>query len=537
MVNETTNNTSTDDNGCCSHKKMGKVGRGDRSVGLCTQMRIKNDTGTMLSTISTEKSSSLCCGGDSKCSSTTKSGGLISASSCCSSNPDRATKDCCGDESITADQVPSSAKSCNDSKSLPALKPCCGGNSVAKTNKISKHSSNDKCCGDKSCCETKVQSTPSNSDCCSGEGSNSSDNSLKCIAVIHPGESAVDVFDTTGRSKTFRINNNKGNAMTGKKLCFSTHGAAEDIGRLLTPCFEGSGKHAETEDGCPCGIDEQHLHAHVYDPEVCGVDVGTNCVSSAAARSKATDWRFLSRLTFHLDDTNDADISYMPITASMPKVCNSDALHKQLTNKGLKLTHWLRWRNGDTTTCGDKSYCGVKCKRHRLYPIQHEDHTDYLIHNEKTGDMHLEHPNCDQCGDVDIHGRFRHVHTRSWMGNKPVRINLHVFEVHEEPFHLLDLLSGLFEIESSRVHAARAVVEDSSSRVGRSQFSVKGICCASEIPQVESILRPLSGISKISVNATTKMGMTELRILFFELINLFLSSHAILHSCCRVSIL
>lgn len=514
MVNET---TSTDDDGCCSHKKLGNMGRGDRGVNFCSQMRSDpqedDDTGTMFSTISTEKSSS-CCGVDSKYSSMTKSGGLISASSYCSSKLAPAAKDCCGDENNTANQVPSSAKSCNDAMTVPALKPCYGGNRVAETNNIDKQSSNDKCCGDKSCCETKVQSTPPKSDCCSGEESNGN-NSLKCIAVIHPGESTVDVFDTTGRSKTFRISNNKGNDMSGKKLCFSTHGADEDIGRFLTPCFEGSGKHAETEDGCPCGVDEQHLHAHVYDPEVCGTDDGTNCVSSTA-RSKATDWRFLSRLTFHLDDNNDADISYMPITASMPKVCNSDALHKQLTNKGLKLSHWLRWRNGDATTCGDKSYCGVQCKRHRLYPIQHEDHTDYLIHNEKTGDMYLEHPNCDSCGDVDIHGRFHLVHTRSWMGNKPVRINLHVFEVHEEPFHLLDLLSDLFEIESSRVHAARAVVEDSSARVGRSQFSVKGICCASEIPQVESILKPLTGVSKFSVNATTKMGMIELRILFSD---------------------
>lgn len=75
-----------------------------------------------------------------------------------------------------------------------------------------------------------------------------------------------------------------------------------------------------------------------------------------------------------------------------------------------------------------------------------------------------------------------------------------------EPFRLLDVLSGLFELESNRVHAARAVVNEPSSRVGRSQFFAKEICCASEIPQVEAILRPSKGVLEISVNPTVRMG-------------------------------
>ncbi|KAL7540531.1 hypothetical protein ACHAXR_012232 [Thalassiosira sp. AJA248-18] len=47
-------------------------------------------------------------------------------------------------------------------------------------------------------------------------------------------------------------------------------------------------------------------------------------------------------------------------------------------------------------------------------------------------------------------------------------------------------------------------VEEISSRVGSSKLFVKGICCASEIPQVESILRPMEGVVEISINTTTK---------------------------------
>jgi cation transport ATPase len=44
-----------------------------------------------------------------------------------------------------------------------------------------------------------------------------------------------------------------------------------------------------------------------------------------------------------------------------------------------------------------------------------------------------------------------------------------------------------------------------TTRVGRSQFHVQEICCASEIPQIESILRPIAGIELLSINPTVKM--------------------------------
>jgi copper chaperone CopZ len=44
-----------------------------------------------------------------------------------------------------------------------------------------------------------------------------------------------------------------------------------------------------------------------------------------------------------------------------------------------------------------------------------------------------------------------------------------------------------------------------SSSQSRSSFYVENICCASEIPAINSILTPLDGVTKVRINVTTKM--------------------------------
>lgn len=64
------------------------------------------------------------------------------------------------------------------------------------------------------------------------------------------------------------------------------------------------------------------------------------------------------------------------ITKSMPNEYNSGALEHHLTEKGLKRSHWLRWRNNghgrthsnyktSSTRCNAESECGVSksCKK------------------------------------------------------------------------------------------------------------------------------------------------------------------------------
>jgi len=40
--------------------------------------------------------------------------------------------------------------------------------------------------------------------------------------------------------------------------------------------------------------------------------------------------------------------------------------------------------------------------------------------------------------------------------------------------------------------------------LGRSQFHVRNICCASEIPAINSIVEPIKGVTAVSINTTTK---------------------------------
>ena len=501
------------------------------------------------------------------CTSPPKSGMAVNKSSCCdekgggcssststkpnpSNNITALNKSCCDKNEVSScAAMPEGQTSCCDeqamdkscsSKKTPTnvkTKSCCGdedtGCCAAKPEKQT-CSSNDggECCDTattikcassepQTCCDTDGTDTKINTgNTCSSQGCCVMTHT--CLAVVRPDNSAVDLFDTKGRSRTFRIRNNRRD-LSDKKLCFSTHGAGEDIDGMLTPCLDRNGEHDEPDEGCACGEDEPHLHAHIYDPDICGLDDRASCLKPAggisdATRKKATSWRFLSQLTFYPDDS-EAEQSFMPITESMPKECNSSALQSHLNERGLKLSHWLRWRNEGrgNQVCNDESYCGNSCKSHRLYPVQHEDHTDYLIHNETTGELHMEHPNCLSCGENDIHGRFRLVHTRSWGVDdskgkrKGSRINLHFFQVYDEPFSLLGVLSGMFELESNRTHLVRrgqSVIEEtpSASRVGRSQFFVKEICCASEIPQVEGILSPVEGVIEISINTTTRTG-------------------------------
>jgi len=305
--------------------------------------------------------------------------------------------------------------------------------------------------------------------------------------------------------------------LTSNKLCFAAHGAqGENIDGMLTYCFDSNGEHGEPDEGCFCGEEEPHLHAHIHDPELCGKN---NCGGGAGS---SNNWRNLSQLTLHLvegeEDNAPSGVASMPITSSMPNQCNSSTLQQHLKDEGLQLVQ---------RECCDTDETKNECGKHRMYKVQHHDHTDYLVHNERSGQLHMEHP-CVSCGDTDVHGRFRLLHTRSWMGDEArssrskkgrdeskKEIRLHFFEPHQEPFRLLDVFSGLFELESGRVHAVRPVdamerrpssasTAEFAPQRGKSQFFVEKICCASEANQIMSLLGKVKGVNEVSVNTTTK---------------------------------
>ena len=194
------------------------------------------------------------------------------------------------------------------------------------------------------------------------------------------------------------------------------------------------------------------------------------------------------------------------------------------------------------------------------FNLQHEDHMDYLVRDNNTGDLHLEHP-CDSCGNNDVHGKFKFVSERTWLDpNLPKRdddegqTNLSFFEVPEKSFHIFDILSPLFLTDIDRVTAIRNVpccilaankkpcscslncfrsskvnstgcssdkccvkgcgspetpakllATSESEITSQSQFYVKNICCASEVAPIRKIVEPLNGVHTVRVNPTLKL--------------------------------
>jgi copper chaperone CopZ len=57
----------------------------------------------------------------------------------------------------------------------------------------------------------------------------------------------------------------------------------------------------------------------------------------------------------------------------------------------------------------------------------------------------------------------------------------------------------------AQIKTAGAGTLATGSTCGRSQFFVQKICCASEIPAINTIVEPIPGVSKVSINVTTKM--------------------------------
>jgi hypothetical protein len=70
----------------------------------------------------------------------------------------------------------------------------------------------------------------------------------------------------------------------------------------------------------------------------------------------------------------------------------------------------------------------------RVTKIKHGDHVDHLVHNETTGNLHLEH-DCNDCGAGDLHGKFDLMGKRKLQQN----IQLHFFRSSPQRFSIADI--------------------------------------------------------------------------------------------------
>jgi copper chaperone CopZ len=213
---------------------------------------------------------------------------------------------------------------------------------------------------------------------------------LVAVALVMEDSYEIFVWDVDGQVQSFGYSNKK-KAKQGvfqiQDLCFSCHGL--DADDLLTPCLDEEGHHGTPDEGCFCGEDTPHLHAHVYDPATCGDDDnnGTTCTTSrtksAASTVEATLMK-LARVTLLPTTTttttsgsgdSTALLRIPPSKEHFPQVCSSDLLQSddKASNKNMNTLQILA-------------------------SVTHGDHTDQLIHNQATGRVYVKH---DACSDPD----------------------------------------------------------------------------------------------------------------------------------------
>eukprot|EP00980_Cylindrotheca_fusiformis_P021927 scaffold8755_cov145-Cylindrotheca_fusiformis.AAC.4 len=338
-----------------------------------------------------------------------------------------------------------------------------------------------------------------------------------CIAIVRPNGTHVDVYDVSGNCRTFRTTL----PIESQKLCFSSHGH-KDIDRFLTPCFDSEGKHGEPQDDCYCGENEPHLHAHLQNEATCGANASQKYqLASVTLKAAAAE---------ALEEGNK-----LPVSASFPTACNSRQVAESLS---------------DCEECV-KAFNGAK--QRLSTKIVHDDHVDVLVHNPETGLVTLEH-DCENCGDVDVHGTFDYAAQRFLFSDKDdeekgKKIQINFYEIPQTPMKLLDVLGDFFALEDDKAQVMRAAFPTTASSrkkrappccqmdgccadeacssaaytavtleedlmdrgaaaaasMVKSTFFVKGICCAAEIPMVNSVVQPLQGVANVSIVTMTKL--------------------------------
>lgn len=346
-----------------------------------------------------------------------------------------------------------------------------------------------------------------------------------CVAIMRE-DGLVDVYDTNGEVRSFVSKSTLSKTSTDKdKICFSSHG--HDVDSFLTPCFDVDGKHGEPEESSFCGIDTPHLHAHTYD------DVSCNDNDSSKDGSDGNLGN-LANVVFHPVESFDDDDTKLEKSKSIPM---SDRFPIQCNSKEVKM--------GIEGLDNASEYTA---SRQNVFKVQHEDHFDTLVHNDKTGNLTLEH-DCNACGDRDVHGSLNLVSKRVLKSSEQAKshtgIMMNFYEIPKSPLKILDLLSDFFSIEDDRAKILRSALPSSPVRKRdtrgeyccvpsatnqkgccaavdvdvdevteltdtaegevRSTIHVKAICCAAEIPMIKSILQPLKGVVDVSVSTTTKL--------------------------------
>jgi copper chaperone CopZ len=394
-----------------------------------------------------------------------------------------------------------------------------------------------------SCCDgsKKEAAKPS---CCTGGTLRhlqpDEDDMVTCIGLIAKDGSAIAIYDVKGDLQTFSLPNGD-----IRKLCFSSHG--HDADDLLTPCFDDEGLHGEPEESCFCGVDTPHLHAHVHDPKTCN-DLTT---TDKKKNDLETDLMLLARLTLHptksSSSTTMAEL-HIPLDESKKTAfnkCNSMDYEPVVPKEGEPPLAEIKVLHGDhydflvynhrtkelhlehpCDDCGDRDWHGsyqlvekrkwqAECKvqlnvydqaKQRVEMILGEDALDQNCCSKNACNAGTEPKSTSTGGDCcggDSLGKEGSSTKSSdcCSGGKCSTKDSTSATVKTLETDSVTCCSD--ESICPKECCSTGFCTRKRKKPGnnvRSTFHCVAICCASEIPAINSILDPINGIAQVKVN-------------------------------------
>ena len=213
-------------------------------------------------------------------------------------------------------------------------------------------------CDDDHCCSNSKESPTTT--CCSHSPPRTKDQpttETPLTAIIQ--DSTLHVFDKLGSHRSFIPSPPLPPGHLLDTICFKTHQIPAEF---LTPCFDSDFLHGEADEGCACGEDDAHLHAHPL----------TACTDDPKAYSALTQ--------VVLKESPDQTRPRFEVTDANPVQCNS---HASASVNAVRTT--------------------IK--------VSHGDHEDYLA-VASDGTLLLAHDASHCCESTDYHGALRLVARR-----------------------------------------------------------------------------------------------------------------------------
>jgi copper chaperone CopZ len=381
-----------------------------------------------------------------------------------------------------------------------------------------------------------------------------------CLAVVREDGADVVIFDASGAPRTFK---HKGDI---RNLCFKTHGfgMADD---LLTPCFDEDGNHGSPEEDCFCGIDTPHLHAHLYDPTVCQEhNVGDNSIHFLASQTlhpiqDTVDGDFSIGVSEYMPKECNSDQVSGHVKPShkhhwrrMHKVKHDDHVDYLVHNTetgDLHLEHPCGDCGKDDVHGSFRSVGQRRLKRSHggdikllffevaqsPFSLLEYFHSAFELRSDRVAavtPLRTSPRSSSQKSLPKATSKKTTVSSTLFCsriccasecpainkiltplpGVDKILINVTMKQVIVKHDPLIvsaaDLEKALNKenmgasVKRDGAIAAGISTSSTSERMGRSQFYVANICCASEIPAINAIVDTIQGVKSVSVNTTTK---------------------------------